>query len=405
MIAKLAWRNIWRNRKRTYITLSGIAFAVLLSCLMRSTQLGSYERMISNALSFYTGHAQVHKIGYWEEKTLDESFSEGGEVLKVLQSDPRILTIIPRLESFALASHGLQTRGALVLGIEPEREDELTALKKKLVAGEFLTGSDDAVMISEGLSRYLKTGVGDSLVLIGQGYHGANAAGIFRVKGIVKFPIAEQNNRMVYMPLQKAQWFYDAAGLLTDYTLRLDNSDHAAAVVSALNEKIEKSGMTAVDWKFMVPELMQGIELDNISGKIMLGILYMVIGFGMFGTFLMMTRERMREFGLMMALGLKKSRMQAMISLEFLFLSCLGVISGILLSLPILIYLYLNPIYLPGDQGDIFEKFGIEPVYLFSLDPVIFTGQAWVIFLMTILLGAYPLGVVFRLKILKAFRS
>ena len=107
----------------------------------------------------------------------------------------------------------------------------------------------------------------------------------------------------------------------------------------------------------------------------------------------------------MMALGLKKSRMQAMISLEFLFLSCLGVISGILLSLPILIYLYLNPIYLPGDQGDIFEKFGIEPVYLFSLDPVIFTGQAWVIFLMTILLGAYPLGVVFRLKILKAFRS
>ena len=221
MILKIAWRNIWRNKRRTIITLTSIAFAVLLSCVMRSMQLGSYERMISNALSFYTGHVQVHKAGYWNDKTIDESFTVNDSVIEILETDPRIETIIPRIESFALASHKNQTKGAMVLGIVPDREDELTNLRKKLIAGEFLADDDNGVMVAEGLARYLKIRVGDSLVLIGQGYHGANAAGIYPIIGVVKFPIAEQNNRMVYIPIKEAQYLYDAGGLLTDYTLKL----------------------------------------------------------------------------------------------------------------------------------------------------------------------------------------
>ena len=405
MIFKLAWRNIWRNKRRTLITLTSILFAVLLSCVMRSTQLGSYERMISNALSFYTGHAEVHKTGYWEDKSLDMSFHLSDSVMNILNSDKRIINIIPRIESFALASHKLQTKGSLVLGIEPDREDQLTNLRKKLVEGEFLKSSDKAVMIAAGLAKYLKIKVGDSLVLIGQGYHGANAAGVYRVCGIVKFPIAEQNNRMVYIPIAEAQYLYAAEGMLTDFTLQLDNPEHAMDVVRKINPRLKEIGMEALDWRVMMPELLQGIELDNISGKIMLGILYMVIGFGMFGTFLMMTRERMHEFGLMMAVGMKKHRMQFLVFVEFIFLTTLGTICGIITSLPILIYLHLNPIRIGGDNTDIFEKFGVEPIYLFSLDPSIFLDQAVIIFVMTILLGLYPLFVISQLKLIKALRS
>ena len=163
--------------------------------------------------------------------------------------------------------------------------------------------------------------------------------------------------------------------------------------------------MESVDWKFMMPELLQGIELDNVSGQIMLGILYMVIGFGMFGTFLMMTRERMFEFGLMMAVGMKKARMQLMILLEFIFLSTLGSIAGILISLPIVYYFYLNPIRIPDEQGDIFEQFGVEPVYLFSMEPSLFYNQAIIILIMTFFLGFYPLMVILRLNLIKALRS
>lgn len=405
MIYKLAWRNIWRNKRRTIITLSSISFAVLLSCVMRSTQLGSYERMISNALSFYTGHIEVHKIGYWEDKTIDEGFVDSEEIRSVLESEKRIVTIIPRIESFALASHGSQTKGAMVLGIVPDREDELTNLRKKITEGEFLNENDESVLIAAGLAKYLRVKTGDSLILIGQGYHGANAAGIFKIKGIVRFPIAEQNNRMIYIPVKQAQNLYDASGMITDYTLKIEKSDQAENVVKTLNPVLEKFGMEAIDWKIMMPELLQGIELDNVSGKIMLGILYMVIGFGMFGTFLMMTRERMHEFGMMMALGMKKSSMQIMVFLEFVILTTLGTITGIVLSLPILIYLYFNPIYLPSEQSEIFEKFGIEPIYLFSLDPAIFTGQAWVVFIMTLILAFYPLWVILKMNLIKAIRS
>ncbi len=174
-------------------------------------------------------------------------------------------------------------------------------------------------------------------------------------------------------------------------------------VVQSLNPQLSQFNMESVDWKFMMPELLQGIELDNVSGQIMLAILYLVIGFGMFGTFLMMTRERMYEFGLMMAVGLKKIRMQTMVFLEFLMLSTLGTFVGIIISMPIITYLYFNPIEM--SDPEIFEEFGVEPVYLFSMDPSIFYSQAWIIFLMTIFLGAYPLWVIFRLKLIKALRS
>jgi ABC-type antimicrobial peptide transport system permease subunit len=102
---------------------------------------------------------------------------------------------------------------------------------------------------------------------------------------------------------------------------------------------------------------------------------------------------------------MKKVRMQVMIFLEFIFLSTLGALTGIVISLPILIYLYYNPIWIGGDNSEIFENFGVEPVYLFSLDPSIFINQAWIIFIMTIILGSYPLWVIFRLNLIKAIRS
>jgi ABC-type lipoprotein release transport system permease subunit len=336
---------------------------------------------------------------------LDHSFSNYDSIKTVFSVDKRIENVIPRIESFALSSYKLQTKGAMVLGIDPEREDQLTHLKKKLIEGTFLKSTDHSIMIAEGLAKYLKIGIGDSLVLIGQGYHGANAAGIYPVSGIVKFPISTQNNQMIYLPMAKAQALYACEGMITNFTLQLSDANDAEQLALMLNQLIKVNGLEAVDWKFMMPELLQGIELDNVSGQIMLAILYLVIGFGMFGTFLMMTRERMYEFGLMMAIGMKKGRMQVMIFLEFCYLSLLGVLVGIIVSLPILIYFYFHPIPIGGESTDMFEKFGIEPVYIFSLEPSIFWNQALIVFLMTVVLGCYPLWVIFRLNIIKAIRS
>ena len=194
----MAWRNIWRNKRRSYITITSITFAVLLACVMRSMQLGSYERMIENAARFYTGYIQVHQNGYWDEKIIDNSFTYDEELIKTVESTKGVEVAVPRVESFALAAFGPKTKGSLVIGIDPDKENALTRVKDKIVDGEYLTSNDKSVMIAQGLADYLNMGVGDTLVLIGQGYHGANAAGLYVIKGIMKFPVPAQNNQTVY---------------------------------------------------------------------------------------------------------------------------------------------------------------------------------------------------------------
>ena len=405
MYTKLAWRNIWRNKRRSIITISSITFAVLLACVMRSMQLGSYGNMIDNAVGFYTGYIQIHKNGYWDEKILDNSFEYNKKDVTAIESIAGIEAVVPRIESYALASVGNQTKGVLVLGIDPEQEDKLTKMKKKLINGAYLESNDEGVLVAEGLAKYLKLDIGDTLVLVGQGYRGANAAGLFPVKGILKFPVPEQNNQSVYLSLPKAQWFYDAGGMLTTIAISVDQVKNVARIKSEIVAYLNSTNYEVMDWLELVPDLIQGIELDNISGQIMLLVLYVVIGFGMLGTFLMMAAERQYEFGVMMAVGMRRFKMQWLVFIETLMLTFLGVLSGIVVSLPILTYFYYNPIRFTGDAAKAFESFGVEPIYSFSLDISIFTNQAWAVFIMAVIFGAYPLWSIYKLKVVNAMRD
>jgi len=405
MLIKLAWRNIWRNKKRTVITITSITFAVVLASIMRSMQLGSYERMLDNGVRFFTGYIQVHEKGYWDEKIIDNSFAQDDQLITDLESLDYVLAAVPRIESFALAAYGTQTKGALIIGIDPDRENYLTEVEERLVEGQTLTSNDDGAIIGEGLAEYLKAGLGDTLVLISQGYHGANAAGKYPIKGIVKFGLPTLTNQLVYLSLPASQYFYDATNLLTTIAIVAEKPKHVDQIMADIEGMVDLEEIEVMDWKTMVPELIQGIELDNISGIIMLLMLYAVIGFGMLGTFLMMTAERMYEFGVVLAVGMRKWKLQLVVFMEITFLSMLGVIVGFLLSLPIITYYYHNPVALSGEYADSFDKFGIEAIYVFSLDPVIFYSQAWLVFSMAIVLGGYPLWKIFKLKPIQAMRE
>ena len=398
MIFKIASRNIWRNKRRSFITIGSITFAVLLACFMRSMQLGSYERMIENAARFFTGYIQIHQNGYWDDKTLDNSFALSEELMQTVTSTKGVEVAVPRVESFALAAYGTKTKGTMVMGIDPEKEDLLTLVKSKIVAGEYLTADDKAVMISAGLAEYLNMQVGDSIVLMGQGYHGVSAVGLYRIKGIMKFPVPIQNNQTVYMPLKEAQWFYDVPGRLTSIALVVDKAKHVDRIVKNISNKVDTQTLEVMGWRDMMPDLVQGIEIDNISGQVMLWILYAVIGFGMFGTFLMMTAERMYEFGVMMSIGMQRIVMMSIVFLEMLIISSIGVLLGVGISLPFLVYYYHHPIFFSGDSAKAIESFGVEAAYFFSLEPSLFYKQAWAIFFMAIVLSFYPLLTIWRLK-------
>src|SRR6056297_2927216 len=216
---KLAWRNLWRNRRRTLIAISSIIFSVLLASWMRSMQEGSYDSMIKNVVKFYSGYLQVQDTAYWEERTLENSMEIAPALKKQIEQINDVTLVSDRLESFALAANHKHSKPAMVLGIEPEAENRITAISKKINAGKFLQSGDKTVVLGKGLAEFLNLTVGDTLVMIGQGYHGISANGLFPVRGIMEHPNREFDKRLVLLDIETAREFYSAYGLSTSLVI------------------------------------------------------------------------------------------------------------------------------------------------------------------------------------------
>lgn len=401
---KIAWRNLWRNKRRSFITISSVFFAVFLALIMRSMQLGTYDAMIRNAVKSSTGYIQIHAEGYWDDKTINNTFESDNKLLNKITSNGNTKEVIPRLESFALASYGEQTKGVGFIGIDPVMEDSVTGLSDKIVEGEYLHEGSEEVLLSKGLADYLKAGVGDSVVFISQGYHGATAAGLYRVSGIMDLPMPDMNNQMVYINLPAAQQFFEAYGRLTSYSIMLGDPDKIETTRAELSA-IDPENLEVMTWDEMLVEMVQGIQSDNISGLFMLGILYLVVGFGILGTIIMLTIERRKEFGIMIAVGMRKIKLMVILFIETVVISVLGILAGVLVSLPILSYMVDHPIPLTGEAADAMKEFNAEPILPFIIEPGFYINQSLTVILISMLTVLYPLLSIGRMQVVKAIKG
>jgi ABC-type lipoprotein release transport system permease subunit len=405
MILKIAWRNVWRNKRRTLITAAAIFFAVLFSVVAESFNRGIFDGMIDNTVRFYSGYGQVLKKGYWEERTLDKSFELSDSLSQQLLSIDGVDQLVPRLESFALASYGKITKSSMLVGIDPSKENQLTGLSKRVVKGAYLKADDQAILISEGLANKFKLDIQDTLVLISQGYHGVNAAGKYPVKGIVSFGSPELNATMVFLPLATAQWFYGAEGLLSTLVLDIENKSTAERAVAELKKTLNADDYELKDWKQMMPEIIEMKALKESSNKIMLLVLYLIVSFGIFGVIVMMTKERQYEFAVLLSIGMQRRTLSMITWLETVLLGVFGALIGIVASYAMMYYILLNPIKVTGDMAVAYEKFGIEPILLTSVDLDIFANQAITVFVITSLIALYPLNKIWKMKPVDAMRS
>ena len=391
LLITMAWRNIWRNKRRTMLTMASIVLAIVLSVVMRSMQLGSYKKMIDDVVGTYTGHLQVHKKGYWNDKSIDNTFYAPDSLLSLIASLKGVAAVIPRFESFALAAGRERSRGAFVVGIAPEKENTLSKLRERLVEGTYLGDGDKGALVAKGLAEYLKLDIGDSLILLGQGYHGVNAAGSFRIKGVVSFASPELNRSFVYLDCAAAQRLFSAENRLTCAVVEPEQSKLTDATAGILRTTLDANAFEVLTWREMLPELMQQIGGDNAGGLIMLGILYLVVAFGIFGTVLMMTTERIREFGVVNALGLSGGSLSVMVICETVMLSLLSAVAGVVLVLPVILYFAYHPIRLTGEAAAAMINFGVEPVLPMLLDGKIFASQVLIVLVITMVTVAYPL--------------
>ncbi|MGQ1787847.1 MULTISPECIES: ABC transporter permease [unclassified Saccharicrinis] len=403
-ILVMSWRNLWRNKRRTLITVSSIFFGVILSSLMSSMQEGSYTNMIKNVVNFYAGFIQVQNEDYWEDKSINHSFILDSALQVQLGQFEEITGIIPRLESFALASSGANTKGAMVMGIDPEREAGMTSVDAKIIEGKYLKNGDDGVLIGYELAAKLKLSAGDTVVLFGQGYHGVTAAGKFPVRGLFKQSNPNLNRQLVYMEIQSAQSFYAAEDILTSLILEVKNNDIMKKVLPKIREKIN-SPYRVMSWEEMFPTILQQIESDRSSAFVMKLILYIVIMFGIFGTVMMMISERKKEFGVMMALGMQRFKLAITVFIETLWIGLLGVVAGFLGSMPVVAYFFYNPIPLSGQGAEWMADLGFEPYMFFAWEPSVFMYQMLAIMIMTCFISIFPFVRIVRLSEIKALKG
>jgi len=467
---KIAWRNIWRNKRRTLITAASITFAVFIALVMRSFQLGTYSHMINNVVQAYTGYIQIQQANFKDDRTVENTFVLSDTLLDKINSVDNVTLAVPRFESFALASSGLQTKGVLVIGINPSNEIQLTKLDEKLVKirltdsaiqelnrenipdelkkqllelknnsyshrgkleidlgqfngnsqkwvdrieqvaaypGRFLTDSDSGVIIADGLAKFLMLNVGDTITLFGQGYHASIAEARFVVQGVVKFPVPELNKSMVYLNLPMCQTLFDAPDRITSIAINVKNKNESSLIKTAenLRQSIDHVEYAAYTWRDLNKELVQQIESDNGSALIMLAMIYLIIGFGVFGTVLMMTAERRREFGVMVSIGMQKYKLGFIVFIEMLIIGFIGSIVGILGSAPVVVLGNLFPVRLTGDMAKSYEAFGIEPVLPMAWFDMYYINQVIVVITIIIIAIAYPLYTIFRLNEIKALRN
>ncbi|MEO0898410.1 MAG: FtsX-like permease family protein [Bacteroidota bacterium] len=405
MLFKIAWRNLWRNKRRTFITMASVFFAVLMAIFLRSIQEGVYDQMIDNSVRYYRGYVQVHQNGYWDEQFIDNTFEDSPELQQTLENEKEVRVVTPRLESPMMVSTGSNSRFSLMVGIDPAKEDQITRLKGRIVEGEYLEEGDKAIVVGVGLAEKMKLALGDTLILLGQGYHGQQSYDQYPIKGMVKFGSPELNKRMVYLPVKEAQYLLASPDRLSAYAMDVSSRRVSGKVVEQLESKLDSGTYEVMDWQEMDAELLKFIESDRAGGMVTMFILYILIGFGIFGTALMMISERKYEFGVQIAIGMKKIQLAYILIMEMVFIAVMGVLAGAIVAIPLQYFFHANPIDLGKDMAKVYESFNIEAIIPTSTDPSIIIDQAVFVLIMTLLIMIYPISKLFRIKPIEAMRG
>lgn len=408
MLLLLAWRNIWRNRKRTAITISSIFFAVLFSVFMLSIQNGTWGRMIDNALGSYFGYGQIHQKGYQDDPNINTLLKYTKNLEEMPEDIPHLIDLVPRLESFALASFGNQTKGVLINGIDPDKENKLTDLSGKITKGQFLRAGDHSVIIAEGLASQLKIDVGDTIVFISQGYHGVNSAGKYPVKALVRFGPPDLNKMMVYMPLNMAQQFFGCEDLVSTLIPDIEDKSYLPGIMRELRQKLDPEQYEIIEWESLVPNLLEAKQAKLNGVYIFMLILYTIISFGIFGTILMMLKEREYEFGILVGIGMKKRLLAMVVMVEIVLLGMAGVLTGIIGAAPLVYYFKVNPVNMSKmgkGMDNMFDQYGFEPVFPTSFELSTFLSQALIVFVICLVLGTFAVWKVHSIKPVESMKN
>ena len=410
----LAWRNLWRHRRRTLITLFSIAIGFGLTVFSIGLQDSGHHSMVKNAINMGDGHITLQHRDYLASPANYRYISHGKQIMDVLAKQRIDGKIVPRITLQVLASTANNSVGVRLQGIAPATDPLHNLLKKNMTMGHWIEKSDlRGLIIGEGMARKLKVKIGSKIIIIAGKKGGDSESHLGRVRGIFKSGISELDSYLIISGLDFSRKFLVAEGAnaelkpLTRIAIFLNNEDDIAPVKAAIKIINPEPDVAALDWQEMMPQLVQYIVIDDISAYVMQVFILLVILFGIINTVLMSILERTREFGLLRALGLKRQYLILLIFIETLLLSLLAVVLGWLVGGSIHWYVAVNGIDITGmiPEGTTFAGTFMDPVIYSEISIHRVIQLTSIIFLATLASGIYPAIKASRIQPVEALRT
>lgn len=331
---RLAWRNLWRNRRRTWLTAGGIAFACLLVGASMALQAGSYAMMIKTATGFLSGQIQISSAAYVRDEKLEQTIVEATSLMRLLSTDQSI-AIAPRAHAYALISADERSFGGLLSGVDFAAELEVGTFFKRVTTGT-LPQSDDELLLGSIMARNLAVEPGDEVVLLGSAKEGGIAALALTVSGIFASGQAEIDRTMLFGRLSAVQNAFALGDEVHQLVIATEDLDSVEVKVAELTDKVratrgQDTDLVVRSWPAFLPDLVQAIELDRISGRLVYGAILILVSFSVINTFVMIVFERTREFGMLLSIGMRAGLIMRQILTEAFCMWLVGVALGTVL--------------------------------------------------------------------------
>ena len=407
--AKIAWRNIWRNKRRSLLTIGAILFASALLIFSISLQFSSYDTMIDAAVKRHTGHLQVQAVGYHTDKEMRLVIAHPQDIVQSIQDLSDIKAMSSRANAFCLVSSKQRTYGVWVAGVDPARERGVTTIPRVIRKGGYLSDKTAyEVVLGDILAKNLAVEMGDELVLLGQGLDGSIAATAVTVSGIFSTGQPEFDRSALQMPLKAFQETFSMGESVHELVVVATNLGRLPDLARSIREHLASAslseGLHVLTWQQLLPGLEQSIRVDMVSGWINYGIVVIIVAFGIMNTFVMCVMERTREFGMLMALGMRPSQVARLVLLEATLMSLLGIFLGVAGGCMVTYYFQIHGFQIPGAE-QIMAQWGLPSRMWPKLSLMSVLSGPAVILMVTLLTALYPVLRIFGLGPARALRA
>lgn len=406
MLWTLAFRNLWRNRRRTLLTLSAMVVSASLLILSLGVFSGMFEDMLATATEQYSGHLVLAHPDYHARRDMFAHLPAEMAEAEPLRQTAEVVGRSPRLRSFGLLSRRNVSQPAEVIGILPQRESGVTKLHEKITQGRFLLPDDpNGIVLGAGLARKLDLAIGDEVVFVTQAADGSIGNDLLYLRGIFATGDSSNDNRLALASLSWLQSTIALDGRIHEVAMAVDHPMQAAATADRLNAALPDQA-AVLDWGDLLPEMREAIAAYDVSRMIVVIILYLATGLGILNTFFMSVMERTREFGILMAQGMAPWSIRWLVMLETLLMGSIALVIGVALGGLMTLYMATRGIDLSGYITPVTYAGGtILPRLHAVFEPANFIIPAGMLLLVCLAAGFLPANRAARLNPVAAIRE